>query len=45
LINRNVIQVPVVEVKNATAPSGESFYDIPSSEFTVLNVVAPLILS
>ena len=31
--------------KNATVPSGERLYDIPSSQFTVLNVVAPLTLS
>ena len=31
--------------KKATVPSGERLYDIPSSQFTVLNVVAPLTLS
>ena len=31
--------------KNATVPTGERFYDIPASDFTVLNVVAPLTLS
>jgi hypothetical protein len=31
--------------KNATVPSGERFYDIPSSQFAVMNVVAPLTLS
>ena len=49
LINRNVILAipppPVVEVKNATVPTGERFYDIPVSDFMVLNVVAPMTLS
>jgi hypothetical protein len=46
LVNRNVILAsPLIEVKNVTVPSGERFYDIPASQFTVLNVVAPLSLS
>ena len=31
--------------KNATVPIAERFYDIPASDFTALNVVAPLSLS
>ncbi len=31
--------------KNAAVPIGERFYDIPASDFTVLNVVALLTLS
>jgi hypothetical protein len=46
LMSRNVILAsPVIEVKNATVPVGERFYDVPTSEFTVLNVIAPLTLS
>jgi len=46
LVNRHVILAsPLIEVKNVTVPSGERFYDIPASKFTVLNVVAPLSLS
>jgi hypothetical protein len=31
--------------RTATVPTAERFYDIPASDFTALNVVAPLSLS
>jgi hypothetical protein len=42
LISRSNSICLIIEVKNVTVPSGERFYDNPTSEFSVLNVVAPL---
>ena len=35
-----ILASPVVEVKNMTVPSGESFYDMPVGDIQVINLLA-----
>ena len=36
---KTVLQSPILQISNATVPSGERFYDVPASRAVVINML------
>ena len=36
---KTVLQSPILQISNATVPSGERFYDVPVAEVATINVL------